>query len=706
MRPRLWTCLQAALWMAVVALAAGSYTLPGGVAAAALGALLGVLAGPRLAASRLRTWALPLPPLGCAAAALLLSALLSRWPGPARLLGPRTLYALAECLPALALPLGLVAAQEALARRHAAWRIAGLTLLGALFASLFAAHREGFLNRPYFLVDVLWGNGLDPLPWFLLLGLGLAALLAVALVGADGGRRAVTGTAMLVAALIAAFLALPQRHLKEITELHRVLGDGSPREEGGGNGNPRDAKDDRTPPESFEDQSSPPSDGVLAVVVFHNDYTPPLGGYYFRETAFSAYNGARLVQDAGRRFDRDLPGLGAPPDPGARGREVRTTVAVMAAHARPFGLVGPVAFRETGNPDPKRFFQAYDVVSKVCPVHPRDLVGAPLGDPSWDAATLSHYTEGPADPRYRELAERILGTLRPDLRGDPFARALAIKLWMDANTTYSLNTVHGGSADPVADFLFGDLRGHCVYLAHAACLLFRAAGIPARVAAGYAVDPEFRFGGASLMLRASNAHAWPEVRLRDYGWTPLDISPARSEAPPQEAPDKDLQQMLGEMAMSEKPPPPPPPGLDQPPLRARLASLARILGLALLAAAALAVPGAYGVKLWRRFAPAFCRPANVPRLAYRAALDAASAHGLARARGETREAFAARTPSPAFARLTAHHLRWALGPAGGPPPAAACRDLARDARSQFRAAAHPALRVLSILNPLAWARVR
>ncbi len=700
MRPRLWTWLHAGLWMGVVALAAGRYALPAGVAAAALGALLGVLAGPRLAASRLRTWALPLPPLAAAGAALALSALLSRWPGPARLLGPRAIYALAECLPALALPMALVAAQEALARRHAAWRIAGLTLLGVLFASLFAAHREGFLNRPYFLVDALWGRGLDPLPWFLLLGLALAALLALLLAGADGSRRALAGTAMLVAALAAVFLVLPQRHLKQVTELHRALGDGKAREEeGGGASRPNEGQ---APPDSFQNQTEPPSDAALAVVVFHNDYTPPLGACYFRESAFSAFNGLRLVQDATGRFDTDLPALGATAGPAGSGREIRTTVAVMAAHARPFGLVGPVSFRETANPDPRRFFQAYDVVSRVCTLHPRDLVGAAVGDPAWTPAIRAHYLEGPADPRYGQLAERILASLRPDLREDLFARALAVKLWLDANTTYSLDTTHGEAPDPLADFLFGDLRGHCVYLAHAACLLYRAAGVPARVAAGYAADPSFRFGGASLMLRASNAHAWPEVRLRDFGWTPLDISPARSEVMPQQAPDKDLQRMLGEMAMSEKPPPPPPPGLERPPFEP--AAVGRILGLALLSVAVLALPAAYAVKLWRRFAPALCGPAHAPRLAYRAALDAGSALGLVRARGESREAFAARAASPAFSDLTARHLRWALGPPGA-PPTAECLALAREARAQFRARAHPARRALAFLNPLAWARV-
>jgi hypothetical protein len=386
---------------------------------------------------------------------------------------------------------------------------------------------------------------------------------------------------------------------------------------------------------------------------------------------------------------------------------VRTTVAVMAAHARTFGLVNPVAIRETGNPDPKRFFQAYDVTSMACEVHPKDLVKAETGDPAWGPEARAHYTQGPADPRYAALAATILEGLNPAFRDQPFAKALAIKIWLDRNTVYSLDTTHGESPDPVADFLFGDRRGHCVYLAHAACLLYRAAGVPARVAAGYAADPEFRFGGASLLLRASNAHAWPEVSLGAYGWVPLDITPARSEAPPQEAPDRGLQQMLGEMAMEDKPPPIPPVEAGPSLLKERLALLAKILGALLLLALAAALPVAFGIKLWRRAAPRFAAAEEVPRLAYRAALDAAAEHGFLRARGETREAFArrAQAASPAFADLTALHLRWALGARRGVPPGAPARELLRASRREFRAASPRLRRWFSPLNPLAWTRV-
>ena len=62
--------------------------------------------------------------------------------------------------------------------------------------------------------------------------------------------------------------------------------------------------------------------------------------------------------------------------------------------------------------------------------------------------------------------------------------------------------------------------------------------------------------------------------------------------------------------------------------------------------------------------------------------------------------------SPAFAALTAHHLRWALGARREPPPAAPARELLRASRREFRAASPRLRRWLSPLNPLAWTRVR
>ena len=44
----------------------------------------------------------------------------------------------------------------------------------------------------------------------------------------------------------------------------------------------------------------------MAVVLLHDDYSPPSGVYYFRQSAFSQYNGRRLVQATGGDVDRDV----------------------------------------------------------------------------------------------------------------------------------------------------------------------------------------------------------------------------------------------------------------------------------------------------------------------------------------------------------------------------------------------------------------
>lgn len=87
-------------------------------------------------------------------------------------------------------------------------------------------------------------------------------------------------------------------------------------------------------------------------------------------------------------------------------------------------------------------------------------------------------------------------------------------------------------ADPVDEFLFDSRRGFCEHYATAFVVLARAAGIPARVVAGYQ-GGEFNPAGRYYIVRQSDAHAWAEVWLADRGWTRADptaaVSPERIE---------------------------------------------------------------------------------------------------------------------------------------------------------------------------------
>ncbi len=84
--------------------------------------------------------------------------------------------------------------------------------------------------------------------------------------------------------------------------------------------------------------------------------------------------------------------------------------------------------------------------------------------------------------------------------------------------------------DIVEYFLFDSGRGYCEHFAAAATLMYRLYGIPARYASGYMVQPsafEQQEGGSwKAVVTDREAHAWVEIFLEDYGWTPVEVTPA------------------------------------------------------------------------------------------------------------------------------------------------------------------------------------
>jgi hypothetical protein len=75
--------------------------------------------------------------------------------------------------------------------------------------------------------------------------------------------------------------------------------------------------------------------------------------------------------------------------------------------------------------------------------------------------------------------------------------------------------------DSVDEFLFDNKRGFCEHFASAFAFALRAAGVPARVVAGYQggeINPVDGF----LVVRQYDAHAWTEVWLAKQGWMRVD----------------------------------------------------------------------------------------------------------------------------------------------------------------------------------------
>ncbi|MBN7798678.1 transglutaminaseTgpA domain-containing protein [Parahaliea mediterranea] len=155
----------------------------------------------------------------------------------------------------------------------------------------------------------------------------------------------------------------------------------------------------------------------------------------------------------------------------------------------------------------------------------------------------------PAAPLEPELsAWRRATELRLPQHGNPETRALARRLREESGSdadyiervlamfreqpfVYTLQPPLLGE-QAMDEFLFQTRRGFCEHYAHAFTLMMRAAGVPARVVAGYQggeINPVNR----TVIVHQFDAHAWAEVWLAGEGWRRVDptaaVSPDRIE---------------------------------------------------------------------------------------------------------------------------------------------------------------------------------
>lgn len=551
-------------------------------------------------------------------------------------------------------------------------------VLVVCFAQLLAAHRHGAINRPFSIADPLLAQGYDP-AWALL-GVGaLVALFGGFLLIREGQWRRMLWHVLALLVVLGGVLTTTQ-----IAGLPTASGG---KDSLGLRGKPRSANQKGTGKEQkqrqndemeFRDNFDSDMDrSPVAVVLFHDDYSPPQGVYYFRQNTFSQYNGRRLVTATRPDVDLDI-ASGFPNEPitlptaakaGALRKRLDTTMALLADHGRPPALEAPLKLAPSTNKHPARFRRTYRVTSAALNTEYLGLLGAKAGSDKWSPEQRSHYLSNPDDPRYAELVAKILDEMPGELRSDPLARAVAISSWLSRNGIYSLRHGHAKAADPTSDFLFGDRTGYCIHFAHAGAYLMREVGLPTRVATGYAVNEEARQGGSALLLSGADSHAWPEVYYEGVGWVIMDIFPQRSLDKPPPPPDPELQRLMGELLRGQKP------LLAEgaprlPDLKKTAAAILTWLRYGMLALVLGVLGFLYAVKGWRLWSPAFAAAEQQPRVRYRAALDRLAEQGLRRDFGETREAFARRLAhvSPGFAQLSSSHIAARFGEKRGLAP--------------------------------------
>ena len=254
---------------------------------------------------------------------------------------------------------------------------------------------------------------------------------------------------------------------------------------------------------------------------------PPPEQRYWRGLVYSAFDGRRWSlgadDDGGQRHwrgsQRPLPEVG----PRYRYRVIQepTNSRWLFAMARPHSTTDGVV--ETFDDRLIRRAPVYGRFAYEVRSWPRETLTevAPLS-----AAERRRNLQLPRDgnPRtralIRELRDRGLDTegISAELL-DLFHRQF----------TYTLKPPALGR-DSVDEFLFGSQQGFCEHFASSYVFAMRAAGIPARVVAGYQ-GGEWVEQEKYLLVREYDAHAWAEIWTPARGWQRVDptaaVSPER-----------------------------------------------------------------------------------------------------------------------------------------------------------------------------------
>ncbi|AOS98594.1 Protein-glutamine gamma-glutamyltransferase [Microbulbifer aggregans] len=156
---------------------------------------------------------------------------------------------------------------------------------------------------------------------------------------------------------------------------------------------------------------------------------------------------------------------------------------------------------------------------------------------SWPRSSLSQAPELGDFERRRNLQLPSEGNARArswaqslaQEHSDSEAISAAVLEFFNRHFTYTLKPPALG-VDSVDEFLFESQQGFCEHFASSYVFMMRAAGVPARVVAGYQ-GGEWVEQEEYLLVRQYDAHAWAEIWTPARGWQRVDptaaVSPER-----------------------------------------------------------------------------------------------------------------------------------------------------------------------------------
>jgi hypothetical protein len=114
---------------------------------------------------------------------------------------------------------------------------------------------------------------------------------------------------------------------------------------------------------------------------------------------------------------------------------------------------------------------------------------------------------------------------------DPYDEATAVQNFLRENYSYTLRPrpVPQGE-DAVQAFLDHQTGGYCVYFATVMADMLRSLGIPVILVNGFGPGT-FNPATGRFVVRASDAHTWPEVYFPSYGWISFEPTPQTGYGP-------------------------------------------------------------------------------------------------------------------------------------------------------------------------------
>ena len=130
------------------------------------------------------------------------------------------------------------------------------------------------------------------------------------------------------------------------------------------------------------------------------------------------------------------------------------------------------------------------------------------GDPAWNAWRVAY-------ARARAVTRGAT---------TPYQAVVALEAWLRTTRAYDEHASLPDRPDALAVWAADGTTGYCQMFAASLAALVRLAGVPARVAEGFAPGD---LRGGVYHVTDRDAHAWVEAWFPGYGWLPFDATPGR-----------------------------------------------------------------------------------------------------------------------------------------------------------------------------------